>query len=129
MKVRLYAKALLSMYPSHAKGGKDGALVDSLLHLLQKRGHQKLLQGIIRELKRASHQSMRGSDLVLSVASKSHEKRYHDDIVAAAKKLGKDSWITVEDPTLIGGFTLGTANAYMDRSYKHSLTSLFKKLV
>lgn len=129
MKARLYAQALLSMYPKHAEGGKDGVLVESLLDLLKKRGHQKLLQGIIRELKRASHQSMRGTDLILTVSSKAHEKRYHDDIVAEAKKLGKSSWITLEDPTLIGGYTLGTANAFMDRSYKHSLTSLFKKLV
>lgn len=129
MKARLYAEALKTMYAKHAVEGKEGALIQSLMDLLAKRGHKKLLPGILRELKKSSHRTMRKGDLVLAVASKGHEKKYEKEVQDLARKAGQDSWTTVEDPTLIGGFTLGTAHVFIDKSYKKQLNDLFKKLV
>jgi F0F1-type ATP synthase delta subunit len=108
------------------------SLTDALTGLkkvLESRGHAPLYPKILKQLMRDL--SMRASQktAVVTVATQSGKEELASDIALAAKELGAETYNTITDATLIGGFKVETQDKRVDKSHKKVLLTLYRSLI
>lgn len=117
----LYAKALQRV---SEKGVDDTTLISNLMKHLREKGREKLLPGILRELKILKEQEKYKKG-VLEVARESEKKSAQE----AVEKAG----ITTDDirinPSLIRGWRARSGSTLVDRSAKRSLIDLYERII
>ena len=105
------------------------AVLSALDRVLQKKGHEKLRPRILRELEHV-YESGTNTQATVTVRTKDDLKRFASAIKEAGDKLGIESEAEPRiDATLVGGFTLSTGARQIDRSYKHALINLYRRII
>ncbi len=115
-----YVKALLELLETEADTTK---VIKHLKEVMIKRGHDRLLVPVLREVTRILAASTRGDEATLTLADKTDEKHYHKEI---SKLIGDGQFRTKLDPTIVGGFILDQNNQRLDKSYKSRLISWYR---
>lgn len=122
-----YALALLEqldagMRPADALSGLDATLAH--------RGHEKLKQRVLAIVHRTLTARSSDDGVILTLAVAGDEKRHKAAIKAISAELGVSTPTrTVVDNTLIGGFTITTADKRADHSYKRTLYNLYRNII
>ena len=118
---RLYAKALWKV---KEKGVDDTTLVSNLMKHLRERGREKLLPGILRELKVLKEQEKYQKGVV-EVARESEK--------TSAKEAAKSAGIITDDirinPSLIRGWRARSGSTLVDRLAKRSIIDLYERII
>lgn len=105
------------------------AVLTGLKKALLIKGHQKLLPGILRNVEKILAASSPADQAILTVADSSVVSKYTAEIKAYLEELGAIDQPKVEiDPSLIGGYIIGTRNKSIDRSYKKQLITLYRTI-
>ncbi len=117
----LYAQALWN--EAQKKDVEAKAIVSNLRKSLKAQGREKMLAGILRELKRLEAQNMKLGPVV-EVASKKDEA--HALKEAAALKI-KVAQVTI-NPELIQGWRASDSSRLVDSSGKRALIELYQRI-
>lgn len=126
MRVHDYTIALIEIL----KEGKDTPnLLQDLMRVLKSRGHERLYPKILKDLEQTltRHEKQRG--VTITLASETAEGALRDELKKAAQSLGSDTYTTVIDPAIIGGFVAEGGEKRIDASYKKSLLALYRSLI
>ena len=118
---KLYAQAL---HRVKDKGVDEETLITNLMKHLKEKGREKLLPGILRELKVLKEQQKYQKGMI-EVARESEK--------AHATEAAKSAGITTNDirinPSLIRGWCARSGSTLVDRSAKRSLIDLYERIV
>lgn len=116
-----YAEGLIGALDGvDAKEGEKR--IDAFFALLKKRGHHKLLPGIIRAFEVSLQKKDLRNMVWVTVARK-------EDVhaAAAARKIPPEEILI--DETIIGGSVVRTYDTRVDKSYKRALEQLYYRMI
>ncbi|MBL7045577.1 MAG: F0F1 ATP synthase subunit delta [Parcubacteria group bacterium] len=115
----------------YAQALHGGVAVETLLKLVNKRGHERLLPRILLELKKLEQFTLGHASAKVVVASGTDLKKLKIEIANAMNKLGisEESVLTEVDESIVGGFVVKGKDALVDLSYKSMLVGLYKNIV
>lgn len=119
MNARVYARALNRL--SSSVSAKDA--VDGLLKTLKAKGRLKLLPQILREMT-AEEGKRLGTRAFVEVASEAEA----NEALAEARKEGIEVSEAVVVPSLLAGWRARGNGKLIDRSGKHNLVELYRKI-
>lgn len=127
MRVTHYTKAALGLL-------KDGKNIDtvflSLKALLDKRGESRLYPAVLRSLQRSYQEHLKKHEAVIRVYDAKSAERISEAIKAELAKLNAlETTRIVEDHTIIGGFSIVTADKRIDKTYKRQLIDLYRGVI
>ena len=110
--------------------GKNPAEVfRGLVVILEKRGHQSLLSGILAGVLRHVEAARPAGQASLTVASEASVSELKSAIESALKTLNATEKPTVIiDQSIIGGFIATTDTESIDASYKRKLIDLYRSI-
>ena len=121
-----YIKAILEMFE---RGDKPTEVLSGLKNTLETKGHMSLygsiLHGVLTQL-----EARNISDLPqVTVYSESDQKNQKKFIEETLKELGAESkYEATVDESIIGGHVVAYNNMLVDKSYKTSLTKLYRSI-
>ncbi len=127
MSPKTYAQAFIELLQT---GTRHEDALSGLDATLARRGHTKLKRHILTIVHRTLEAKRSTENAELVVARNGDEARYTKAIELVCKSLGvtKPASATV-DETLIGGFILTTGTKRVDRSYKRTLSNLYRSII
>jgi F0F1-type ATP synthase delta subunit len=129
MKATHYAEALY-----RASLGKTEAecatLLERLVALLRKNGHERLGARILHELARLVRVRENARGVFVRVAQAGdvlvHQERIHADV----RRLGGEGPMhTICDDTLVGGYEVRVGGTSVDRTHKRTLLALYQQFI
>lgn len=124
-----YVTAVLELLGSDASVSQTEEVINKLKTVLQSRGHERLLSGILRGVvKRLAHRAPSEVIVTLAEASDAEYKKYKEHIAASGLQHDESDVTLQADPTIIGGFTLTVADRMIDNSYKSRLLTLYRSI-
>ncbi len=115
-----YALAIHELIKESDESKREG-LINSFLEYLKRSGREKLLPGILRELKRI-YQREKAPKILIAKES------FKDKAEQKAQELGIENYSFEEDETLIGGYVIKSRGFLYDASYKRWLLDLYKSI-
>lgn len=124
---RHYANALLAAISGRTKI-QSAKLLKNFFALIERRGHQRLLRGVARELSRASDNIRRRSTLHIASTKKltrtntASFKRKYPELFKGIT----DVTFSVE-PKIVGGTVLKSFKERLDLSYRRALLEMYKR--
>ena len=112
------------------KSGTDiQELHNGLKKSMERKGHMRLYGSVLRGTLRILETQTDHSKATVIVSEDTDIQKYASDITGALKKLGaQDDFSTEIDPTIIGGVVIKHNNTLIDRSYKTTLTNLYRSI-
>lgn len=114
-----YADVIRSVPEKDAK-----AYVPKLMAFMKSRGHLSILPEVVRILERSGERSDRA---VVTVAKQPDEAKFSRQIREALAALGAGEHRVHVDPRSVGGWSVRAGSKLVDRSFRTSLVSLYKK--
>lgn len=117
---KTYAQAIARQLQA---GADEATLVSGLVAHLTKEGKQKLLPGILTELKRIAH-----ADAKLAPRVEVARAGDAESALAAAQKAGIAATEVVVNPDLIRGWRARSGSTLVDRSAKQALVDLYQRI-
>ncbi len=112
---------------------QSGTDVDKVLSglksSLKKNGHMKLYASVLRGVLRVLETHKNNSQAQVIVAKDTDLQKYADTIKETLTKIGsKEDFSTKIDDTIIGGIIIKSNNTVVDKSYKTTLTNLYRSI-
>ncbi len=102
------------------------AFGDSLLAYMKAKGHMALLPQILSILSRAPERDT----AIVKVRDAEDAKKYKKEIDATLSELGvKGAHRTVEEPRLVGGYSVQAGGKLVDKSFRSALVTLYQQSV
>lgn len=127
MRASTYAQALRESLDSAQKTEESG-IVERFVAVVRRNGHTHLLPAIVRSLERITAKRRREVtlELITAVPLSSEER----DAILATHSAPKDRTIVTRvDPTIVGGYILRSRSQRIDASHKHTLFTLYQRIV
>lgn len=98
------------------------AFGDSLVAYMKSKGHTALIPQVLRMIERAPKKD----SAIVIVKNDSDAKKYKKDIEASLSALGvTGAHQTVEDPRVVGGYSVRAKGKMIDKSFRTALVSLY----
>lgn len=120
-----YQQAVLSLLES---GKNPEEILSGLKSTLKKHGHEALLLSILRSVERVLA-AERYTGTVVTVARQKDIEKFQSSISAELNKLtAVDTPVQKIDDSIIGGFIVEADNKIINKSHKHQLVNLYRKL-
>ncbi len=123
----MLANTYAQLISTASKEADVNTFLKKLFIFMKSRGHLSLLSQVVRILERAE-----GSDTkaVVSVRSAEDAKKYSDSIAETLKTLqGEHSYKIVEDPRVVGGFSVRSGSQMIDKTFRKALISIYQKTI
>ncbi len=102
----------------------DEILVENLIKDLSSRGRMKLLQSIVRELKKIYMQERKKEPCVEIAREEDREK-----VCAGVHELGISSYSVTVNPTLVRGWRVHAQGRLIDNTTKQALIELYRVII
>jgi F0F1-type ATP synthase delta subunit len=128
-RAKAYALAVVNTCTCSDTASTVDVAVSALVRVLTDKGELSLYPKILREISKEMERRSKTQETVLTVARSSDAPALTASLAnhPATKHLNIKHVLT--DDRLVGGYTIGDANAYADASFRTKLIQLFNSLV